>query len=96
MRLDSPRGTWDFRRQMAVRILQFCAGIVIAALVLPWVNADVAGKVVMSAFTLAGVIASAYLGAATTHDVLSRPAPSAITPSPPKPPPAPAKDAVID
>ena len=93
MRIDAPRGNWDFRRKLSVQTLQFCAAVVVVALLLPWIDADVAKTAVMSAFTLAGAVVGTYVTAATTHDYLHRlPAPD----SPPKPPPVQAKDEVLD
>ena len=85
----APRGTWDFRRGLAVRGLQYCAGVVAASLLLP-INPDVAKTAITSAFTLSGAIFAAYLGAATTHDYLHRP-----SADPPKPPPVKATDEPI-
>ncbi|HTH15738.1 MAG TPA: hypothetical protein VL974_03730 [Magnetospirillum sp.] len=78
-----------------MRTLQFCAGVVIGSLVLPWVNSEVAKTAVMSAFTLAGTVVAAYVTAATTHDYLHR-ATAPASSAPPKPPPVQAKDEVLD
>lgn len=90
MDLGAPRGTWDFRRRMSVQALYFCAGMAVGALVIPWINPDVAKTAITSAFMLAGAVVGAYLGVATTHDYLHRPAPAPA--APPKPPPVQAKD----
>ena len=88
--LDKPRGTWDMRRQMAVRTLEYCGAFALIALVFPWIDKEVAKTGVTSAFFLAGSVVGAYLGAATTHDYLHRqPA------DPPKPPPVKAVDEPI-
>lgn len=85
-RVDLPRGSWDFRRRMSVRALQFCAGIIVVSLLSPFVNPDIAKTAIVSAFTLAGTIIGAYLGVATVNDHLSRPRPVATTPMVVKPP----------
>ena len=86
----APRGTWDFRRGLAVRGLQYSAGVVAAALILP-LNPDVAKTAITSAYTFAGAIIAAYLGTATTSDYLHRSPPA----DPPKPPPVKAPDGAI-
>lgn len=93
MKTDYPRGTWDFRRRMSVRTLQFCAVIIVMSLLSPFVNADIAKTAIVSAFTLAGTIVGAYLGVATANDYLSRPRPTVI--SGPTKPPVTAKDEEI-
>lgn len=95
MKTDYPRGTWDFRRRMSVRTLQFCAVIIVMSLLSPFVNADIAKTAIVSAFTLAGTIVGAYLGVATANDYLSRPRPVAPVPSAPVKPPVTAKDEEI-
>lgn len=85
MKTDYPRGTWDFRRRMSVRTLQFCAVIIVVSLLSPFVNADIAKTAIVSAFTLAGTIVGAYLGVATANDYLSRPR-SMVISGPTKPP----------
>ena len=73
---QAPRGTWDFRRAMSIRVLQFCAATVAVSVLLSGVlNADVAKTAVMSAFTLAGAVVATYLGTAVTHDYVNRPRP---------------------
>jgi hypothetical protein len=89
---DAPRGTWDFRRSLAVRTLEFCAGYSGLALVLSgWIGPEVAKTAITSAFTLAGAVTATYLGAATTHDYLHRPKPEV----PPAKPPVQARDEAI-
>lgn len=90
---QAPRGTWDFRRAMSIRVLQFCAATVAVSVVLSGVlNAEVAKTAVMSAFTLAGAVVATYLGTAVTHDYVNRPKP----PEPIVKPPVLAKDEALD
>lgn len=94
MKPGLPRGTWDFRRKMSVRTLQFCAGIILVSLLSPFVNPDIAKTAIVSAFTLAGTIVGAYLGVATVNDHLSRPRP-AVPLAPTGRPPVAARDEEI-
>lgn len=69
----APRGTWEFRRNLTIRTLQFCAAVVLLCILSPFVNHEIAQTAVTSSFTLAGAVVMSYLGAAVANDHLQRP-----------------------